>query len=220
MLKDNVQTIYTAGFVIFSVYLINICLTGRVLGCKVVVSTNYTFLNNVLWLLGVLTTAIGVTFLVTQGSFANEEVIPSLLVGTGIVATIAGLIGSLGAFKKSFRLILFNLMLLFIICGVMISAGVTVFRRGDDATSIVSRMTTEEKQQVGKDFGFATLSDEDLEEELEQLFRRMGMSFAISVVLVLIMIVSGVFYAKFTKQYNLMVKRIQDTRNLPTMTQN
>ena len=199
------------GFVIFGIYLINLVLTARVIGARCLVSTNYTLLNNVLWILGVVTFGIGVAFAAIQGSFATEERLPELIASVGAIAAIAGLLGTIGAFKKNRLLCTLNVMVLFLLLAVMIAAVVIAFQRNDQIQRQIKDMSTEEKREIGEDLGFATLSDKQLEEELEQALRRTGMSFAVSILLVLMLLVSGIFYLKYAKEWKDRVEQDENT---------
>eukprot|EP01138_Halocafeteria_seosinensis_P015489 gb/GECG01015807.1/.p1 GENE.gb/GECG01015807.1/~~gb/GECG01015807.1/.p1 ORF type:complete len:909 (+),score=86.63 gb/GECG01015807.1/:1-2727(+) len=208
-LKRKSVVIINGGFVVLAVYLMNLGLTVRVLGPRSLVATNYTLLNNVLWILGLLTFAIGTAFAALQGSFATEDKLPELIMAVGGIATVAGMLGTIGAFKKNLFLCTVNVLILLGLLGVMIASVVIAFQRSEQIKEEVKNMSAEEKRQIGEDMGFATLSDQQLEEELEQALRRIGMSFAVSIILVLLLLISGIFYLKYAKEWKTRVKRVE-----------
>ena len=208
-MRANSQTIYLTVAAVFLVYFINFLLAGKVLGKNVVVPTNYTLLNNVICFLGLLAAGFGASFMVLQGPFADEDIIPPLLLGFGLVGAVTAVTGSVGAMRKNLTLVSVNLSALSAILGAMAAAAVLMFQRGENVNDIVREMGTDEKRQVGMDLGIATLSDEELERELEQTFRRMGMLLGISVLLILIIIVSGCFYASFLRDFNSQIKQVK-----------
>eukprot|EP01138_Halocafeteria_seosinensis_P015490 gb/GECG01015808.1/.p1 GENE.gb/GECG01015808.1/~~gb/GECG01015808.1/.p1 ORF type:complete len:1184 (+),score=129.88 gb/GECG01015808.1/:1-3552(+) len=201
-LRGNLAVIIGILAALFVFYSMNLVLLTKILEARNVVAMNYTFMNNASWVMGLVCATVGILFMVFQGTFAGEESIPIMLIVLGLFVFVTGVTGTLGAFKKSRKLIIPNLVLVFVVIALMVSVVVLAFLRGADVESIVSQMSEKEKRQISKDLGFASLSDEDLKENLRTNFRRFGMAFLVTTILFCVLFVSGLFFAKYVKHWN------------------
>lgn len=200
-LRENIAVIIGIIGALFVFYSINLVLVTKIMLPRNVVAMNYTFLNNASWFMGLVCAGVGISFAVFQGTFAGEEAIPSMLIAIGLFVTLTGVTGSAGAFKKSRKLVFLNLLLALVVIGMMVAVVVLAFLRGADINSAVEDMSEDEKREISKDMGFATLSDEELEQNLRSNFRRFGMAFIVTTILFCVMFFSGLFFAKHVKRW-------------------
>eukprot|EP01138_Halocafeteria_seosinensis_P001181 gb/GECG01001208.1/.p1 GENE.gb/GECG01001208.1/~~gb/GECG01001208.1/.p1 ORF type:complete len:1178 (+),score=114.14 gb/GECG01001208.1/:1-3534(+) len=201
-LRENIALIIGIIGSLFVFYSINLVLLTKIISLRNVVAMNYTFMNNASWVMGLICTAVGISFAVFQGTFAGEEAIPTMLIAIGLFVTVTGVTGTFGAFKKSRKLIFLNLLLTFVVISMMIAVVVLAFLEGADIDATVDSMSEDEKREISKDMGFATLSDEELEENLRSNFRRFGMAFIVTTILFSVMFGSGILFAKYVKHWN------------------